>query len=115
VAAAKIAQLSSLPKAWRRTLTLDNGKEFAAFHTVEAALGLRVYFADPYSAWQRGANENANGLVRRFYPKGTDFSTVSDTQLAAVLHWINNRPRKCLGYRTPHEVVQQALSGAVGK
>ncbi len=67
------------------------------------------------SAWQRGANENTNGLIRRFYPKGTNFSKVSDEQLAVVVHWINNRPRKCLGYRTSHEVVQQALSGALGK
>jgi IS30 family transposase len=115
VAVAKIEQFSRLPKAWRRTLTLDNGKEFAAFRAVENALGLSVYFADPYSAWQRGANENANGLIRRFYPKGTDFSKVSDEELAAVVYWINNRPRKCLGYRTPIEVVQQALSGAIGK
>jgi IS30 family transposase len=114
VAAAKIAQFSVLPKSWRRTLTLDNGKEFAEFQAVEKAIGLSVYFADPYSAWQRGSNENVNGLIRRFYPKGTDFSTVSDDELAWVVNWINNRPRKCLGYRTPHEVVQHALSGALG-
>ncbi len=94
---------------------LDNGKEFAALHAVEKALGLSVYFADPYSAWQRGSNENANGLIRRFYPKGTDISKVGNEELAAVVRWINNRPRKCLGYRTPFEVVQQALSGALGK
>lgn len=115
VAQAKIAQLTSLPQSWRHTLTVDNGKEFADFRQVEKATGMRVYFADPYAAWQRGANENANGLIRRFYPKGTDFSKVSDDELAHVVHWINNRPRKCLGYRTPHEVVLQALSGALGK
>ena len=70
---------------------------------------------DLWSAWQRGANENANGIIRRFYPKGTDFSKVSDKELAQVVHWINNRPRKCLGYRTSHEVVQHALGGALGK
>ncbi len=91
------------------------GKEFAAFKRVEQTIGIRVFFADPYSAWQRGTNENTNGLIRRFYPKGTDFSKVSDDELARVAHWINNRPRKCLGYRTPHEVVQNALSGALGK
>jgi IS30 family transposase len=73
---------------------------------VEQKTGLRVFFADPYSAWQRGSNENTNGLIRRVYPKGTDFSKVSDQALAALVHWMNNRPRKCLGYRTPHEVVQ---------
>lgn len=114
VAQRKIEQFSGLPKAWRRTLTLDNGKEFAAFREVEQATGLRIYFADPYSAWQRGANENTNGLLRRYFPKGTDFSAVSDEVLAAVVHALNNRPRKCLGYRTPHEVVQLALSGALG-
>jgi IS30 family transposase len=82
---------------------------------VERKTGLRVFFADPYSAWQRGANENTNGIIRRFYPKGTDFSKVSDKELAQVVHWINNRSRKCLGYRTSHEVVQHALSGALGK
>lgn len=114
VAERKIAQFSLMPKAWRRTLTLDNGKEFAAFKQVEQATGLRVFFADPYCAWQRGTNENTNGLLRRYFPKGTDFSQVSDHELAIVVHALNNRPRKCLGYRTPHEVVQQALSGAVG-
>lgn len=114
VAQAKIEQFSSLPKPWRRTLTLDNGKEFAAFGQVEKATGLRIFFADPYAAWQRGANENANGLLRRYFPKGTDFSVVSEAHLASVVQALNNRPRKCLGYRTPHEVVQQALSGALG-
>ena len=114
VARCEIEQFSRLPAFWRRTLTVDNGKEFADFGQVEQATGLRIYFADPYSAWQRGANENANGLLRRYFPKGTDFSTVSDEALAAVVQALNNRPRKCLGYRTPHEVVQLALSGALG-
>jgi IS30 family transposase len=114
VAACKIAQFSLLPKHWRRTLTLDNGKEFAAFQQVEQATGLRVFFADPYCAWQRGANENTNGLLRRYYPKGTDFSQVTDDELAFVVHALNNRPRKCLGYRTPFEIVHKALSGALG-
>jgi IS30 family transposase len=114
VAQRKIEQFARVPKAWRRTLTLDNGKEFAAFRHVEQATALRVYFADPYCAWQRGTNENTNGLLRRYYPKGTDFSQVGDDQLAFVVHALNNRPRKCLGYRTPFEIVQRALSGALG-
>ena len=113
VADAKISQFHRLPKPWRRTLTLDNGREFAAFKQVERATGLSVFFADPYSAWQRGSNENTNGLLRRYFPKGTDFSTVSNTELAKVVRAINNRPRKCLGYRTPAEVVRQALGGAL--
>jgi IS30 family transposase len=114
VAQCKIAQFSSLPKRWRRTLTLDNGREFAAFKRVERATGLRVFFADPYCAWQRGVNENTNGLLRRYFPKGTDFSQVSDRELAFVVRALNNRPRKCLDYRTPGEVVHKALGGALG-
>ena len=114
VAQCKIAQFAALPKSWRRTLTLDNGKEFAAFKQVQQATGLRVFFADPYCAWQRGANENTNGLLRRYFPKGTDFSQVADDQLAIVVHALNNRPRKCLNYRTPFEVVHKALTGALG-
>lgn len=85
VALHKIAQFSPLPRHGRRTLTLDNGKEFVAFKQVEHATGLRVYFADPYCAWQRGANENTNGLLRRYFPKGTDFSRVSNDALALVV------------------------------
>jgi len=114
VAACKIAQFAAVPKRWRRTLTLDNGKEFAAFKQVEKATGLRVFFADPYCAWQRGTNEHTNGLLRRYFPKGTDFSQIADQELAFVVHALNNRPRKCLGYRTPYEVVHKALSGALG-
>ena len=114
VATAKIAQFSVLPQRWRRTLTLDNGKEFAAFKQVEQATGLQVFFADPYSAWQRGANENMNGLLRRYFPKNTNFSRVSDQEIAFAAHALNNRPRKCLDYRTPFEVVQRALGGALG-
>ena len=78
--------VSVLPQSWRRTLTLDNGKEFAQFKHAERKTGLRVFLADPYSAWQRGANENIDGLIRRFYPKRTNFSNVSDEQLVAVVH-----------------------------
>ena len=68
------------PKAYRHTLTLDNGKEFTQFKQIERKIGLKVYFADPYSAWQRGCNENTNGLLRQYCPKGADFSIVMGTQ-----------------------------------
>ena len=84
------------------------------FGEIEKETGLSIYFADPYSAWQRGANENTNGLVRRYFPKGMDFSKITDKQLAAVVKKINHRPRKCLGYRSPHEVFQEAKRGALG-
>ena len=94
--------------------TLDNGKEFAAFKDIEAGSGIAVYFADPYAAWQRGANENANGLIRQYLPKGMDMRALSKPQLAKTLERINNRPRKCLGYKTPSEVLRRKIGGAFG-
>lgn len=102
-----------IPARLRHTLTLDNGKEFARFHDIEKNSGLKIYFADPYSAWQRGTNENTNGLLRRYFPKGTDFGAVAEKALAEVIKKLNHRPRKCLDYRTPHEVFMEACRGAV--
>ena len=110
---AATAAFRRIPKALRRTLTLDNGKEFARFSDIEKNTGLTIYFADPYSAWQRGANENTNGLLRRYFPKGMDFRTVTEKMLAEVVKKLNHRPRKCLGYQTPHEVFMKARRGAV--
>lgn len=90
------------------TLTLDNGTEFLGFKKLEKLTGIKVYFADPHAPWQRGSNENINGLLRFFFPKGTNFNEVSDVQLQAVLHLINNRPRKCLGFLSPYEVLHLA-------
>jgi transposase, IS30 family len=94
-----------IPKSMRQTMTVDNGKEFAGFKEMEKSVGLRCYFADPYSSYQRGTNENTNGLLRQFFPKGTDFKKVSDVELDKAVALINNRPRKCLNYRTPSEVL----------
>jgi len=102
-----------LPEALRQTLTVDNGKEFSRFKELESCTKLKVYFADPYSAWQRGTNENTNGLLRFYFPKGTDFSQVSEDELNRAIKRLNHRPRKCLGYRTPYEVMRDALSGAL--
>ena len=93
-----------VPRSLCHTLTVDNGKEFAAFKELESMLGVDVYFADAYSSWQRGTCENTNGLLREYFPKSTDLTTVSHRRVAAVVDKLNNRPRKCLGYRTPHEV-----------
>ena len=87
------------------TLTLDNGTEFLGFKELEQSLGIKVYFADPHAPWQRGSNENINGLLRFFFPRGTNFNEISDLQLEAVLNLINNRPRKCLGFLSPIEVL----------
>jgi transposase, IS30 family len=96
------------------TITFDNGKEFAQHKAIGEALNSRIYFARPYHAWERGLNENTNGLIRDFFPKGTDFSTVSAAQVAAVEHLLNTRPRKSLGYRTPLKVFQKATKRRLG-
>jgi IS30 family transposase len=88
-----------------KTLTYDNGKEFAEHSATDKALASVAYFADPYSSWQRGSNENLNGLVRQFIPKSRPLSTVSDKELAMIQDRLNNRPRKRLGYKTPLEVL----------
>jgi IS30 family transposase len=80
-------------------MTFDNGKEFAGFKDLERGLGMRSYFAQPYHSWERGTNENTNGLLRQFFPKGMDFSTVLKTDVDRALKLLNNRPRKCLNYR----------------
>jgi IS30 family transposase len=102
-----------VPKKSRQTLTLDNGKEFALFKELENNTGLTVYFADPYSAWQRGTNENTNGLLRQYFPKGIDFRPITEKDLAVAVKKLNHRPRKCLSYQTPHEVFWQRSTGAL--
>ncbi len=89
------------------TITADNGKEFAKHKEIAAGLGIQVYFARPYHSWERGANENTNGLIRQYIPKGTDFSTLTDEFVAEVERKLNNRPRKSLGYLTPLEYFQK--------
>ena len=105
--------LKQVPPTLRRTLTVDNGKEFAGFKIIESQTGVCVYFADPYSAWQRGCNENTNGLLRQYFPKGSDLSHLSRTELALAVKRLNHRPRKCLGYQLPHEVFTAAIRGAL--
>ena len=97
------------PSTLRKTLTLDNGKEFAEHQQLAAEAGLRIYFAKPYCAWQRGTNENASRLIRQFFPKGTDLARIPERQLLKVQDLLNNRPRKRLGYQTPLEVLGSRL------
>ena len=92
-----------------KTLTVDNGMEFSRHRQMEQALGAKVYFAHPYRAWERGANENTNGLLRQFFPKRTDLSQTTPRHLQDAVDNLNNRPRKCLGYRTPAEALQTEL------
>lgn len=86
------------------TITFDNGKEFAGHAEIALALNARIYFARPYHAWERGLNENTNGLIRDFFPKGTDFTKLSHAQVARVERLLNDRPRKILGFKSPSEV-----------
>jgi IS30 family transposase len=87
-----------------RTLTYDNGKEFALHREIDKELLSNGYFAHPYHSWERGLNENTNGLIRQFFPKGKDLSEVTDDEVQRVMDKINNRPRKCLGFKTPNQV-----------
>ena len=93
-----------MPAPLRLTLTDDQGKEMARHKELAALTGLRVYCADPHAPWQRGANENANGLVRQYLPKGTNLSVFSQAELDAIAARLNNRPRKTLDFATPDEV-----------
>ena len=99
--------LADLPAKLRRTMTADNGKEFAAFAELKRRLGVKFYFADPHAPWQRGTNENSNGLLRDYFPKGSDFARLTRRELAHAQTMLNNRPRKCLNYRTPVEVLNR--------
>ena len=101
---AAIAALEDLPAAWAHTVTFDNGTEFYHHHRLTQELGIDTYFADPYAAYQRGTNENTNGLLRQYLPKGTCFKSLSQKQLDAIVKEINDRPRKKLGYLKPREV-----------
>lgn len=110
--AALAGQMLPVPPELRQTLTLDNGSEMARFKELETAIGVNTYFCEPHSPWQRGANENCNGLLRQYFPRGTSFRKVTEEAIRKAVDLLNNRPRKCLGYRTPAEVFADALGGA---
>jgi IS30 family transposase len=105
-----ITQIGTLPEQLRRSLTWDQGGEMAQHAQLKIDAGIEVYFCDPHSPWQRPSNENTNGLLRQYFPKGTDLSRWSIEEIAAVAATLNARPRKVLGWRTPAEVYQQQLS-----
>lgn len=100
-----------LPDAKRHSLTLDNGREFARPIELEKKLALPIYFAHPYHSWERGTNENTNGLLRQYLPKGSDLTRVTTEQLRSHVRQINRRPRQCLGFQTPFEVFHTPPSG----
>lgn len=105
-----VRRLRVLPKHLRHTLTMDNGSENQSWEKVQKQTKISCFFAHAYHAWERGTNENTNGLVRWYFPKGTDFRTISDEQVAQVEFAINNRPRKRLGWRTPLEIFNQSVA-----
>jgi len=92
------------------TLTLDNGKEFADHERISQALGIKIFFAHPYSSWERGLNENSNGLIRQYWPKGTSFENITEREIQNVMNKLNTRPRKTLGYASPAAVFDRELS-----
>lgn len=110
VTKAIVELLSKFPKELVKTITCDRGKEFAGWKTIEEKLDCNMYFADPYCAWQKGTNENSNGLLREYYPKGMDLSLTNDKELTKNLHLLNNRPRKCINYKTPNEVINEFIA-----
>ena len=99
-----LKRLAGLPMKLRQTITLDNGTENTLHEEITSEIGTKCYFARPYASWQRGTNEQTNGMVRWLLPRGTDFRNITEEEIAAVESWINNRPRKCLKYRTSLEV-----------
>ena len=100
-------KLRHVPAPLRKTLTYDRAKEMAEHERLAQRLALQVFFADPPSPWQRGTNENTNGLLRQYLPKGTDLSGSAQRELNAIAHRLNTRPRKCLDFATPLEVFTQ--------
>jgi transposase, IS30 family len=112
VAAAMTEAVAGLPAHLRRSLTWDQGHELAAHKSIALDTGMAVYFCDPHSPWQRGSNENTNGLLRQYFPKGTDLSAHSRAKLNQVAAELNSRPRKTLGWKTPAQALDQYLADA---
>ena len=107
-----VRTITTLPEALRRSLTWDQGAEMTQHAQLRIDAGVQVYFCDPHSPWQRGTNENTNGLLRQYFPKGTDLSAHDANALAAVAIALNARPRKTLGWRTPAEALDEVLRSA---
>lgn len=106
-------RLGALPQVLRKTLTRDRGSENLGYRELEQRLSIRCFFAHAYHSWERGSNENTNGLIRRFFPKKTDFSTITEEQIQRVEYLLNSRPRKRLGWKTPYEVFYELTGVAL--
>ncbi|MFA5080334.1 MAG: IS30 family transposase, partial [Candidatus Paceibacterota bacterium] len=99
-----VTMFKGMPKKKRHTITYDNGSENAEYELIEKETRTDIYFANAYHSWERGCNENCNGLIRQFFPKGMSFDSITDKQVEKVERLLNTRPRKRLGYLTPNEV-----------
>ncbi|MGY6648497.1 IS30 family transposase [Wenyingzhuangia sp. IMCC45574] len=104
-----IRELNQLDPILKKTMTYDNGMEMAKHEIITQKTGVKIYFAHPYSSWERGTNENTNGLIRRYFPKGTDFSKINQKTLKKIQEKLNDRPRKIIGYKTPKEILNSEL------
>ena len=109
VRVAMTKRIASLPSQLRRSITWDQGKEMAEHVRFTVETGVQIYFCDPKSPWQRGSNENTNGLLRQYFPKGEDVSGYSQAELSRVARELNTRPRQTLGFRTPADMLNAAL------
>jgi IS30 family transposase len=110
---AKAIELLKDWKPWIKTITSDNGKEFSNHKEIAAELEVGFYFAKPYHSWERGANENLNGLVRQYFPKEMEFTNITEEEIKEVTKQLNNRPRKRYGYQTPNEILNQKINANV--
>lgn len=99
--------LQQIPTSYRKTLTLDNGTEMSNYEEIERKTGAKLYFANPYHSWERGTNENTNGLLRFYFPRQTSFARLTQEELDQAVKQLNTRPRKRLGYRTPEEAFRR--------
>ena len=104
-----IQEMSQLPEHLRRSLTWDRGTELARYDKIQLELNMPVYFCDPHSPWQRGTNENTNGLLRQYLPRRLDFRTLTQADLDAIAQELNERPRQTLEFKTPSEALAEAL------
>jgi IS30 family transposase len=101
--------LKNYPEKARLSITYDNGTENVLHEKINEKLNMSSYFCEPYHSWEKGSIENINGLIRRFFPKGTDFNNVTEFDITYVENWINNRPMRCLEFKTPREKFKELL------
>ena len=102
-------KINQLNRVFKKSMTYDNGIEMARHEKITQNTGMKIFFAHPYSSWERGTNENTNGLIRRYLPKGTDFNQIDEKLLMTIQEKRNNRPRKIIGFKTPQEIMDYEL------